>query len=404
MSLLASLAPLRDRRDRVVGYAVSAHAEEARGGAVGPDDVARQLVDLVPHLSRLAARSIVVPVTAAVVCDGALNRFASVDAVWLMAMEALDDPATCRVVDRLIGAGFHFALQGYAERAPLPLSLTGGTMVLDAAQTSPVDLADRVRTLTDAGLRPLVRGVDDRVTRQRVVAAGVPLYTGRQLTRGAAVAPDRTTEDSILRAITILAAFSDGRPPDAAFDAFVRDDPHVAGSLLKAMSSAALGVRGPRSVSHALTMLGRDAIIERLVAVTARLIGEAAHDPELGVAALLRARLCERIGAALDSEPHPRARVVAGLLSTLEFALATPSPLLAQQLALPSPLRDVLDARETPLGQLLDIVDAMEYGWWADLTARCRRLGVRPQVVAAAWLETWKRARDELGLARTDFT
>lgn len=402
--MLVSLAPLRDRRERVVGYAVSAHPDDARGGPIGPDEEARQTVEMVPQLSRMVGRSLVVPVTPAVIRDGAITRFASVDAVWLVATEALDDAPTRRAVDRLIGTGFHFALHGYPEGEPLPPSLAGSIIVLDAARTAPAALEGRIRALTAAGLRPLVRGVDDRVTRQRVLAAGVPMIAGRQLTRGAAVAPDRTTEDSILRAITMLAAFSDGRPPDAAFDAFVRDDPHVAASLLKAMASAALGVRGPRSVSHALTMLGRDAIIERLVAVTARLIGEAAQDQELAFAALRRARLCERIGTALDTAPHPRARVVAGLLSTLEFALASPSPVLAQRLALPAQLRDVLDGRTQPLGQLLDVVDAMEYGWWDDMVARCQRLSIRPRVVADAWLDTWKIARDELGLARPDFT
>lgn len=176
--MLASLAPLRDRRDRVVGYAVSAHPDDVRGGAIGPDEEARQIVELVPQLSRLAARSIVVPVTPTVVREGAITRFASVDAVWLIATEALDDPATRRAVDRLIGAGFHFALQGFPDGDPLPLSLTGSTMVLDAARTSHAALENRVRTLSEAGLRPLVRGVDDRVTRQRVLAAGVPLYAG----------------------------------------------------------------------------------------------------------------------------------------------------------------------------------------------------------------------------------
>lgn len=401
--MLVSLAPLRDRRERVVGYALSSYPDERRGAPLGPDEEARQTLELVPQISRMVGRSLVVPVTPAVVREGAITRFASLDTVWLVATEALDDATTRRAVDRLIGTGFHFALHGYPEGDPLPPSLAGSTIVLDAARTPPTVLEGRIRTLLDAGLRPLVRGVDDRVTRQRVLASGVSMYTGRQLTRGAAVAPDRTTEDSVLRAITMLAAFSDGRPPDAAFDAFVRDDPHVAASLLKAMSSAALGVRGPRSVSHALTMLGRDAIIERLVAVTARLIGEAAQDHELAFAALRRARLCERVGTALDTAPHPRARVVAGLLSTLEFALASPSSVIAQRLSLPPQLRDVLDAREQPLGQLIDVVDAMEYGWWDDLVVRCRKLSIRPRVIAEAWLDTWKGARDELGLARPDY-
>lgn len=400
--MLISLAPLRDRRERVMGYAVSGYPDEVRDAPMGPDEEARRIVEVVPLLSRMAGRSIVVPVTPTLVRDGAITRFASVDAVWLLATEALDEPATRRAVDRLIGAGFHFALLGFPEGEPLPPSLAGTTIVLDAARTAPATLDGRLRVLMDAGLRPLVRGVDDRVTRQRVLAAGVSLYTGRQLTRGAAVAPDRTTEDSVLRAIGMLAAFSDGRPPDAAFDAFVRDDPHVAASLLKAMSSAAMGVRGPRSVSHALTMLGRDAILDRLVAVTARLIGEAAQDAELAFTALRRARLCERVGGALDTAPHPRARVVAGLLSTLEFALGAPSPVIAQRLQLPASLRDTLDARSQSLGQLLDVVDALENGWWEDLVARCRRLGIRPRVVADAWMDTWKSSRDELGISRPE--
>lgn len=401
--MLISLAPLRDRRERVVGYAVSGHPDELQGTA-GPDDEARRILELVPSLARLAARSLVVPITPTLVRDGAITRFASLDAVWLIATEALDDPTTRRAVDRLIGAGFHFALQGFPEGEPLPPSLAGSTIVLDAARTPPSVLEGRVRVLTEAGLRPLVRGVDDRVTRQRVLATGIPLYSGRQLTRGAGVAPDRTTEDSIVRAITMLAAFADGRPPDAGFDAFVRDDPHVAASLLKAMASASLGVRGPRSVTHAMTMLGREAIMDRLVAVTARLIGEAANDPELAFAALRRARVCERVGVALDTAPHPRARVVAGLLSMLEFALGAPSAVLAQRLTLPPQLKDVLVARDQLLGQLLDVVDAIEYGWWDDMVARSKRLGIRPRVVADAWLDGWRAARDELGLSRADFT
>jgi hypothetical protein len=401
--MLISLAPLRDRRDRVMGYALSAYPEDTRSAPLDPDEEARLTLAQVPQVSRMVGRSLVVPVMPALVREGALARYASLDAVWLVATESLEDPATRRAVDRLIGAGFHFALQGFPEGDPLPPSVAGSTVVLDGARTSSSLLEARVKALLEVGLRPLVRGVDDRVTRQRVLAAGVPMYTGRQLARGASVAADRTTEDSVLRAIGMLAAFSDGRPPDAAFDTFVRDDPHVAASLLKAMSSAALGVRGPRSVSHALNVLGRDAILERLVAVTARLIGDAAQDQELAFTALRRARLCERVGTALDTAPHPRARVVAGLLSTLEFALAMPAPVIAQRLQLPPALRDALDGRDRPLGQLLDVVDAIEYGWWEDLTVRCRQLSIRPRVVADAWLETWRSSRDELGLSRPDY-
>ena len=402
--MLTSLLPIRDRRDRVIGYAVSSCPDDPRRGGADPDGEARRLVDMVGALTRLAGRSLVVPITPAIVRDGAITRFASADAVWLLATESLDDPVTRRAVDRLLGVGFHFALQGFPEGEPLPPSLVGSTIVLDAARTPPNALESRVRMLLDAGLRPLVRGVDDRLTRHRVLQAGVPLYCGRTLARGAATPVDRTAEESVIRAISMLAAFADGRPTDSSFDTFVHDDPHLAASLLRAMGSASLGVRGPRSVTHAITMLGRDAIMDRLVSVAARLIGDAAQDAELGFAALRRARVCERVGAALDNAPHPRLRVIAGLLSTLEFALGASAPILAERLALPAALRDVMLDRQLPLGQLLDVIDALELGWWDDVIARCGRIGVAPAVVADAWLASWRAARDELGITRNDLS
>jgi len=398
--------PIRDRRDRVIGYQLSAFPRDvARDGGRGladPDEESRQTVEMVGALTRLAARSLVVPVTPALVRDGAITRFASSDAVWLIATESLDDALTRRAVDRLLGAGFNFALDGYPEGDPLPTTLIGSTVVLDALRLTPEVLDTRIRALLEAGLRPLVRGVEERVTRHRVLAAGAAHFGGRLLARGAGTPVDRTTEDSVVRALAMLAAFADGRPPDAAFDAFVRDDTHLAASLLKAMSSAALGVRGPRSVAHAMTMLGRDAIMDRLVVVTARLIGEAGHDPELAFIALRRARTMERVGGALDNAPHPRARVVAGLLSVLEFALGAPAPILADRLGLPPLLHDVLLERQHGLGQLVDVLDAMEYGWWDDVVARSARIGLAPAVINDAWLSAWRAARDELGLGRMD--
>jgi EAL and modified HD-GYP domain-containing signal transduction protein len=224
------------------------------------------------------------------------------------------------------------------------------------------------------------------------------------LTRAASTPVNRAAEASVLRTIAMLAAFADGRPPNAAFDEFVRDDPNLAASMLRSIRSAAFGVRGPRSVEHALTLLGRDAVMEQLVGVAAFLIGEAARDPELALMALRRARACERIGAALDSAPHPRARTVVGLLSVLEFALGMPPAVLVERLALPPALNDALVERRTPLGQLVDLIDAMEYGWWEDLRSRCARLRIAPQMVGEAWMQAWRAARDEVGFARAEPT
>src|SRR5690606_17305236 len=107
--------------------------------------------------------------------------------------------------------------------------------------------------------------------------------------------------------------------------------PHASAALLKVVGSAAIGIGTPRSVPHAISLLGRESVLELMAIVAARLVGDVANDPELATTALRRVRLCERIGTSLDAAPHPRARAVAGLLSVLEYALSAPSVHLQQQ-------------------------------------------------------------------------
>ncbi len=394
------MLPIRDRRERVVGYALSTFPTSEQLDTDAVDTLARLTVGMVGRLSRLAGRTLLVPVTPTLVRDGTLTRVGSSDVVWLLATSALEDATTRRSVDRLVGSGFHFALEGFPEGAPLPPALVGATMVLDALQTPHAMLASRIRLILEAGLRPCVVAVDDRATRHLALDAGADFVTGRLLTRGAAIATDRELEDTVLRAINILGAFSDGRPPDSTFDSLVGDDPHLAASLLRDLSAATYGMRVPRSVSHAMTLLGRDAVLDRVVLLTARLIGDAAHDSELAFSALRRARLCERISGALEGSLHPRACALAGLLSVLEFAIGVPPMMVRERLALPPSLDDVLVHRALPLGELLNVVDAVEFAWWADVRARCARLGVAPQLVASEWLAAWRTARDELGAPR----
>lgn len=402
-AVLTTLVPVRDRRERVVAYAVSSCP--AYDDAVQDfDRSARVTLELVPTLTRLAGKPLMVPVTPTLLRDGVVTRFASTDAMWVVATDALDDPITRRAIDRLLGSGLHFALNGFPDGAPLPPALVGSTLVLDANRNTPAVLDSRIAQLLAAGLRPLVRNVDDRATRQRILGAGVPMTCGRILTRGASAPGDRAAEASAIRALSMLAGYADGRPADASFDQYVHDDEHLSASLLRSINAASLGVRGPRSIAHALNVLGRDAVMEQLMAVTARLLADAAHDPEIAHIALRRARLVEQLGAAVDNVPHPRARALAGLLSVAEFALGRPSVQLAEQLALPPALADAMIDRALPLGQIIDVVDAMDYGWWDDLRSRCAILGVAPLVVSETWLSAWRAARDELGLTASGGT
>jgi hypothetical protein len=96
-----------------------------------------------------------VPITPSLVRDGSLARFASMDVVLLIATEALEDAATRRSVERVMASGIRFALDGYPEGNPLPPMLSGAIVTVDSRRIPHDVLATRIRTLVDAGLRPL---------------------------------------------------------------------------------------------------------------------------------------------------------------------------------------------------------------------------------------------------------
>ena len=60
-------------------------------------------------------------------------------------------------------------------------------------------------------------------------------------------------------------------------------------------------------------------------------------------------------------------------------------------------LNDVMVDRAEPLGQLLDLIEAYESGWWPDVFARCHALGLSPMLVREAYFDAWRDARNELG-------
>ena len=396
--MLAALLPIRDPRDRVVAYELTAYPAFAAASIASSEDDARNTLELLSALPlpRLASgRPLHVPVTPGLVRDGALSRFASVDAVFVLATQALDDPATARAVEILIRRGFHFGLDGFPDGQPLPSALKGATIALDAARVAPLTMASRIQLLLQAGLKPIARNVDDRATRERVLGLGVPLYSGRILPRGAV--RDAAAESGAKRAVTIMAAFSDGRPPDTSFDTYVRNDARLSGEILRVMRSASMGVRGPRTVDHAFTVLGRDVILDNMTGFVARLASECAGDPELALVALRRARMLERLANALERPPHPRTRRLAGLVSILDAAFGVPPSSLSSHVALSPALTDVAMDRLQPLGQLVDVVDAYENGWWPDMRSRCHNLGVSPTVIHAAYFDAWRDAREELG-------
>lgn len=398
--LLATLIPVRDVRERTIAYELRTHPVSP--GALGNvDDEARATLTLLQRRELLRAvrgRPLYVPVTPAVLRGGAITGFASAEVVFFLDGDSLEDGETLRALERYAAAGFRFGFVASALTSALPECLSGAPVAFDAGALGGLRLVNTVQRLLDAGARPIARQVDDRATRERLRASGVFAFTGRPLPRGRSASNEERPR--VLRALSLLATLADGRPPDASFDAFVASDPVVAQSVMRATTSASTGVNRPRTLSHAFSLLGRDAMLDRLVVATAFLLGDCAGDTELPAIAIRRSVSLQRLGGTLDRVGHPRARSLAGVLSVADVATGIPPVVLADELQAPPLLRDALVERRAPLGALLDLLEAHEYGWWDDLFARCSALGIAPGVVSDAWFEGWQQARLEVA-ART---
>lgn len=392
---LVTLLPIRDARERTFAYELRTHPV----AGVSLNDIDSEARSTLTFLQRgellrlVRGRTLHVPVTPAVVRGGAITGFASADVAFVLAADALDDPDTLRALEKYASAGFQFVFLGDSLPLALPDALQGSLVAFDTGAVSGLALTNIVQRLLDAGARPVARQVDDRATRERLRASGVAGFTGRALPRGRRTAVE--ARPRALSALRVLTALADGRPPDATFDEFIASDAVVAQNVFRAASSAAVGATRPRTLTHAFSLLGREAMLDRLVVATAFLLGDCAGDAELPLIAIRRSRALEKLGSALDRVGHPRARVVAGLLSVADVATGLPPVVLADELNVPPLLRDTLLARETSLGQLLDVVEAHEHAWWDDLFARCEMVGIAATVVGDAWTDGWQRARLE---------
>lgn len=406
--MLTTLIPVRDPAEHVTGYVLATTPIQppAPGEAAPPAGrVERERVEQVGPLTRLAGRPLTVPVSGAMVLDGVLTRFASAEATWVLPPAAFADAAVRRVIDRLAASDFRFGIDSRSDGAAPPFRMTealgGSLQLLDAAR---VPLAQLLGTLARApvfGVRCGVLNVDDRATRRLLLDAGAAWTSGRPLPRGGVTLGGRAADERALNMVVTLAQYADGRPPDDRLEALFRNDRAVAEALHKALQATKVARLG-RPLAQEVAALGRDVLLNLSVIAGARLLGEAARDPEVALTALRRARVALRISTVLEAPPHPRACTMGGLLSMVELALGVSAAELADRLPRSPVLLDALGARQRGLGEVLDLIEAMEQGWWDEVRGRCALLEVAPAVIADGWRAGWRMASEELGIVRSE--
>jgi EAL and modified HD-GYP domain-containing signal transduction protein len=166
----------------------------------------------------------------------------------------------------------------------------------------------------------------------------------------------------------------------------IRQDLSLSYKLLRYVGSAACAVRGQiKSIRHSAVLAGMDRL--KIWAGLILFSGIEVHMSELTTAAVMRARMCEKLAEAMNQGQAADRCFIVGLFSVLDAMLGRPMEEILESLNLVPEINNALIHREGELGAILSCVLAYERRDWEN--ARCGKLdqeAVRSAYVKAmAW-------------------
>jgi EAL and modified HD-GYP domain-containing signal transduction protein len=162
----------------------------------------------------------------------------------------------------------------------------------------------------------------------------------------------------------------------------VRNDLSLSYKVLRYVNSAYVGLpKRVDSIDHAARMVGIERI--RTWATLIIMASGQTQAPELLVMALVRAKMCERLGHQLGANA-PEKYFTMGLLSVLEALYESPMQEILDKLPLLEDISDALVNGTGELGLVLSCVEAYEAGEWMEL----KHLQLEPSIIRDIYLES----------------
>jgi EAL and modified HD-GYP domain-containing signal transduction protein len=175
-------------------------------------------------------------------------------------------------------------------------------------------------------------------------------------------------------------------------DDIIRRDASLAQRVLRYANSAAVGRRQTTgSIRQALLVIGLDQV-RRWVSVWSLAGLGASRVPEVMTMAVVRARCCERLGAAVLGEDQSGECFVLGLCSLLDVLLGGPMEDVLKVLSLPDESMRALTGGRNTHRDVLDAVVAYERGQWPTVQDLCATLRIRSADLAEFYTDATRWA------------
>lgn len=354
---------IHDRWTRVTGYALLLRGHDDGSDAHDEEQAATRVI--VETFTAIGVQAVAGGRPAYVRVP---RRFLLEDHVFALpparvVLELLDpDPSDVplrQVLERLVEQRYRISLT-CSPQTPVPYGLMPlvESVKLNVAGLSPMQIDDTAQRFRAATATLIAAGVDTPALLEHCRAAGFDRFQGfflctPDVIEGAAPPTGRLTELRTLAGLYAHATFEQ-------LEQTIVRDVGLSFRLLAYLNSAYFNLpRRVASIREAIMLLGTRAVQRWATLIT--LSGAKDQPHELTLTALVRARMCELVGAALPSASSDGdACFTVGLLSVMDAIANMPLAQALAALPLADESRAALLERRGPMGEALSAVLAYE--------------------------------------------
>jgi c-di-GMP phosphodiesterase len=302
------------------------------------------------------------------------------------------DSEVVSAVEALATAGYLLALDDFVFRDELKALLGHATFVkVDVSAFDEAALESQIQALGGYSAALVAERVETLAMFERCRALGFRYFQGFFFARPTIVQKRRVPVERLaaLRVLALLA--DDDTPLDSLVDA-VSSDVRLSYQVLRAFNSAFYGMTTRvESLREAIVFLGRNRLRHWVTLMA--LSGLEGRPPEVLTLALVRAKMCEALGASL---PGTSSSVwfTAGLFSSVDLFVEAPLKDVLASLPLSPEIVAAVTNGAGRLGAGLSAVLAFERGDWSRVT--CESLAPRDFTaayhLALGWAREWERS------------
>ncbi|HET7274968.1 MAG TPA: EAL domain-containing protein [Longimicrobiaceae bacterium] len=289
----------------------------------------------------------------------------------------------------LVDAGYRLALDDFVlDEEHEPLLEFAHIVKLDVLDKDASEIREMVKPLKNRKLQLLAERVETAEVRDTCRAIGFEYFQGYYFGRPEIVSK-RAVGVEQLGIIELINLLADEDADDAKIEETFRADPSLSYKLLGMVNSAAHGGRGIESIGHAVRLLGRSSLQRWLGLLLISSLGtRGARSGEMVHSAVMRARLCELLGTAVQGHRDAGPLFIVGLFSRLDALLDTSLEDILGRLKLADGVKDALLRREGPYSGWLELVEAYEEGQWDTLSERAEAVGLPAVEIPELYLQS----------------